>query len=222
MANSPATGDAAPTAAGRMMAVQGADNDRLRLPDLQPAPGRKPPGWIPVLCMFFLRSQRGEGAPRSAASRSWPELLGARASWPGLPGMLAACLPGSRREGAPDVPIDLLVLACWPPGARGAGGGRAGPGRGRDPGRDGQRRVGRLHHERQPGYVRLPRDRRRPGLDRAGWGHLGDVHPVRRRGRRWRRSARRPRRGGHRDPAVAHPGDDTAGQRRPGRRHRPG
>jgi hypothetical protein len=60
MANWPATGDAAPTAAGRMMAVQGADDDRLRLPDLQAAPGRKPPAGFRCSACFFCDRSGGK------------------------------------------------------------------------------------------------------------------------------------------------------------------
>ena len=111
----------------------------------RPEAGRKARGRIPVPRTFCPRSRREEGAPRSAAGLSWPEVPGARAFWPGLPGMLAACPPGSRRGGAPrctDLPSCLRLLAGC---ARRAAGGRAGPGRSGGPGRAGQRRLGRLY-----------------------------------------------------------------------------
>jgi hypothetical protein len=96
------------TAAGWMLAVQGAGDDRLRLPDGGGSGGdrtrRSGPGAGAVVwCSKAGRKAppdsraphvlsaiaAGEGAPRSAAGLSWPEFLGARVSGPGLPGVLA-------------------------------------------------------------------------------------------------------------------------------------
>ena len=110
-----------------------------------PAPTRSPrsrPHGAPACCLARLRL-RVDHRPAPPAG-------------PGTVGRQRRGVPARKTSGEPAC---SLVGACCPPGVRRAGGGRAGPGRGRNVGRAVRRRASRpsreLHPIRDHGYLHV-------------------------------------------------------------------